>query len=374
MNPRHSSRLAALLALAILLVAGPAWAQDNDSSSDAKPEAKKEAKKDDKKKKKASGDNSNLGVGVDASGGLPFQASVLVTNRFGAASAISDSEFTQTDFSLLNVNLGLTYFTPIPWLFAGVSTGFSQNLLETGGLNAQYEGRLSDTSLSISAFPLFIDKRVTGIIVSGGVDFSFPTSDLSRAEGLYTTVTPNIALIRPVGGLVIVYALSYSKNFHEATSQVLDANELDLLVRSGGADDFGANRVAIDGVLPSFSLANTFLLIGNVWPGILQARMALTFVDVWTYDNGTITSDDEFTNPNAVVGRGHRQTSIGSFGVRWLIAGSSFVGQGLVGRLQVSTAGSPLANDNESIRFPFWDFENGIASRTQITVGLGATY
>jgi hypothetical protein len=301
----------------------------------------------------------------------PITVSAGVSGTFGAATLISDSEFTQTDLFLLNTSLGLNYQYNDSLSFSA-GTGFSQFLTRAGGQNSQFEGRLQDVSLSASLFPVFVEEN-TGIIVSGGLDLTLPTSDLSLAEGLYTQAGASLTFIRPFGGLILVWGLGYSKNFHEATSVVLDANELDVLARDGGAETLGAGRVAIDGVLPSFSVSNSFIFIYN-FAGRYQLRASLAYIDAWTYDNGTITQDDEFVNENAVVGRGHSQTVSGGFGFRALLWGDSFFGRSLAASIGATTGGAPKTDDNNSFRFPFWDFENGIANRTRLNLGLSATF
>lgn len=301
----------------------------------------------------------------------PITTNVGVSSTFGAASLISNSEFTQTDYFLTSFSLGLNYQYNDQLSFSA-GTGYSQYLTRGGGSNSQYEGRLQDTSLSVSLFPVFVEEN-TGIIASGGLGLTLPTSDLSLAQGLYTTVSPNLALIRPFGGMILVYSLGFNKNFHEATSQVLDSNELDVIARDGGAETLGAGRVAIDGVLPSFSVSNSFIFIYNFLEKF-QFRTGITYIDSWTYDNGTITKDDEYVNENAVVGRGHSQTVAANFGFRWLVWGDSFFGRSVAARLQFNTAGAPKTSDNKSYRFPFWDFENGISNRTSINLGLSSTF
>lgn len=302
----------------------------------------------------------------------PITTSASVNGTFGAASALASNPGTQTDYFLLSTSLGINYQYNDALGFS-VGSGYSKFLSQGGGLNSQFEGRIQDTTLSASLFPLFVEMEYLGIIASGGVSARLPTSRTSIREGLITSVTPNMALIKPFGGAILVWAISFTKNFHRFTSPTVPTDELDVILREGGAEDLGQDLVAIGGVLPSFSLRNTFLIIYN-FGGRYQIRGSLGYADTWTYDNGTITADDELTNPNARPGRGHRQGVSGGFGGRYLVAGNSFFGRALVASVNVSTAGSPLTSTNEGTRFPFWDFENGIASRTSISFGLGGIF
>ena len=301
----------------------------------------------------------------------PFNVSIGVNNTFGAATLVSDSEFTQTDYFLTSTSASITYMATDELSFS-LGGGLSKYLSRAGGINSQYEMRRQDTSLSASIFPLVVEPN-TGIITTAGVSLLLPTSDLSQAEGLYPAASLGLTLLKPVGGMILVYSFDFTKNFHAYTSQVFETTELDIIVREGGTERLGANRVAVDGVLSSFAVTNAFALIYNFHPAF-QFRTSLTWSDSWTYDNGTITREDAFTSPNAVVGRGHRQTVVGSFGLRYLLVGQSFFGRGLTARFGVNTGGAPLTEDNKGVRFPFWDFENGQSSRTSISFGLGGTY
>lgn len=301
----------------------------------------------------------------------PLNVSASVTGTFGAASVLSESEYTQTDYFLISSGLSATYLINDEHTLS-LSGGFSQYATRTGGINDVYEFRWQDTYLSWSMFPLYVEEN-TGIIFIAGAGVTLPTSDLSLAEGLYFSPDVSITALKPFGGMILVYAFGLSKNFHEYTSQVFDANELDVIARDGGAEQVTADRIAEPGVLTSFGMTNSFVLIYNAKPWF-QFRTGLTYSDSWSYDNGTISEEDALTSPNAVVGRGHRQNVSGNFGVRFLVAGDSFFGRGLQVRLGANTSGPPLTSDNNGVRFPFWDFENGQSTRTTLSLGLSGTY
>jgi hypothetical protein len=301
---------------------------------------------------------------------LTFSAGLDGT--FGAASLLADTPYTQTDYFLMSADLSANYqLTDEISLSAG--TGWSKYLSQGGGANEQYESRLQDTSLSFSIFPIVSDETYTGIIVTGGLSLRLPTSVFSQAEGLYTSISPSLTFIKPFGGAILVYSLGYNQNFHEYTSQTASASEFDLIARDGGVENLGADLVALDGVLPQFSIRNNFALLFN-FAQVLQARVGFGFNDAWTYDNGTITQQDEFTSPYAVAGRGHRQNQSSSLGLRWLVTGDSFFGRAVVASATMSNAASPLTDDNRGLRFPFWDFESPQATRTAFSFSVSGTY
>jgi hypothetical protein len=314
-------------------------------------------------------------VSQDAAKDEPFPLSVSVNAglRSGAASFISDSEFTQTDYLLLSTGLGLGYQITDE-LSVSLGGGFSKYLSDNGGQNFQNEGRLQDMSLGLGYGPIFQDEEYTGITLSGGIDFTIPVSDFSQAEGLYTSVSPSLSLSKSFGGLNLSYSLGFSKNFHEYTSATYPLDESQIIARSGGAENVKPGQVAIDGVLSEYSISNSFNLSYRFLEDF-NARLGLTYGDSWTYDNGTITEADEFTNQYAVTGRGHAQSVGGSFGVGYNVPGVDSLGlQNLSLSLGSATGGAPLTADNKSLRFPFWDFESPQARYTSFSFGMAASF
>ncbi len=295
---------------------------------------------------------------------IPINASLNVNSSFGAATLLSNTEFTQTDYFRTGVNVGLSY-NIIDELSVSTGIGYSKFLTDNGGRVFQREGRVSDVGLNFG-WSGWTEEN-TGISISGGGGFNFPVSTVSRTVGLVVGTSAGLSLRRSFGGLNFSYSLGGGKDFHRFTSVTLPIDDLDVIARAGGEENVGAGLVALDGVLGEWSISNSFGLSFGFLDGF-SASIGLSFIDFWTYDNGTITQDDEFVNPNAVVGRGHGQAMTGSMrlGYRiapWLSASAAMV-----------TNGAPLAADNRSLRFPFWDFENGQASRTSFSLGLGASY
>ncbi len=302
---------------------------------------------------------------VEEEKALPVGLSISTGGSFGAASLVSDSKFTQTDYFASNVSVGASY-SPIDEITVGLGIGYSKYLTDDGSVFIR-EGRLSDTSLSVG-WAGWTEEN-TGLHFGVGGSATFPTSRASQFQRRYLGTGLSGSVSRGFGGLSLSYGLGYSKNFHEFTSVVVDPDELDILARNNGAENVTADLVAEGGVLGSFSVSNSF----NMGFGFLErfnAGLGLTFIDSWTYDNGTITKRDEFTNENAVVGRGHSQVMVGSLSLGYRPHGVDWLSTGI----SATTAGPPLASDNKSFRFPWWDFENGIAARTSLSLRLSASY
>lgn len=225
--------------------------------------------------------------------------------------------------------------------------------------------------------------------MSGSMGWTIPTSRASRFEGLRTGVSTGLSFSRSFGSLSLSYSFGFYKNFHRATSITVDCTDieqgclvsndsgetkgsddvvLDIIAREGGTENIDSDTIALDtGVLGSFGFSNS-LSMGYSWFPGFSTRVSLGFSDNFTYDNGTITTQDEFTSPNAITGRGHSQGMSGS-----LSASYSFLDHFSLS-LGFSTGQSPLTSDNRRLRFPFWDLETGNMSRTSTSLTLAGSY
>ena len=126
----------------------------------------------------------------------------------------------------------------------------------------------------------------------------------------------------------------------------MDPNEIDVLSRSTGNEIIDSHNIAIGGVLAEHDLANNFVISIDCIKKILALSIGFGFSDSWTYDNGTITSDDEYVGEHAKVGRGHSQYSQGSLVLSYTPVKYATVSFGMISTQPWKTA------DNKTIRFP----------------------
>ncbi len=240
------------------------------------------------------------------------------------------------------------YTIPVIDVDIHADTGFSQWMSKAGGSNGQYEFRWADSNIGLSRN--IWSYKDGGFKVSFDADLSFalPTSTASINSKLYTTISPSLAASIKFHKLLFAYGIAYGHSFHKYTSITYDPSEVDVLSRSTGNELIGSHDIAIGGVLSEIELANEFAL-GYQFIPQLGLTIGFGFIDVWTYDNGTITKDDEFVNPNAKVGRGHSQLSQGS--VMLIYNPHKWVTLQLA---MVSTQPWKTA-DNKTLRFPWFD-------------------
>jgi hypothetical protein len=362
----------ALLSLTLVLVlsstTAPSWAQDDND-----PEATPETETALNETQSESDDVvvvvlDEEGDGEEASLIAPFSVSLGIDNVFSIGALLRD-EFTVTNYNLMVFGLSGTYSSDIAGLSASLSMSLTKFLTESGGSVFQNEARFGDISLS-GSYGGFVTEENTGISLSASLSARIPTSDASRFTNLVTAVSPGLSLSRSFGSLSLRYGFGFKYNFYENTSVVADLEDYDIavLARDGGSENIGEAQIALDtGVLTEYSFRNSLSMTYGWFEGF-STTLSFSLADAFTYDNGTITADDEFTSEFAVPGRGHSQTMTGSISASYSFADYFSAG------LSLSTTQLPLTADNQSVRFPFFDLETGNLSNTEMGISLGASY
>lgn len=336
-----------LFAIALLAWATPAWAQSTPVApgsegaelAETTVSATEEAE-----------DSKSWSVGANM--GISMGIGTLVSDEYARRSRVR-----------WNLGLNGSYTIPVVDVDVGLSTGFSQWLTEAGGSQTVQEFRWSDTNLGFSRSIYTIP--VVDIAISGGLDFTIPTSSFSRASGLYTSISPSLSFSGSYGPLSVSYSLAYAHNFYEYTSMTFDPADVDILSRGSGNETISRDTVAQDGVLGEFGLYNQFSVAYSFLDDF-RLSIGFGFSDDWTFDNGTITEEDDFTSEYASVGRGHSQRSNGSLRLSYSpLRQLSFSAS--------MTSSQPWkTDDNSSYRFPFIDLESPANNFTYF--GLGANF
>ena len=100
----------------------------------------------------------------------------------------------------------------------------------------------------------------------------------------------------------------------------------------------------------------------------LSLSVGFGFADIWTYDNGTITKDDDLVGRYAHVGRGHSQISLGTVSLLYKpidMLGISFT---------MSSKQPWKTKDNKDIRFPWFDSISPAKNYTKFIIGASFSY
>ncbi len=252
--------------------------------------------------------------------------------------------------------------------FAGV-----QWLTAAGGSNESAEHRFQDIGAGLQWSGYTIDPA--DLTVSANVSFGFPTSNISRFANLILDTGAGASLAwRGIDGLTLSYSLSGGKSFHSSKYPTIDGDEFDdSFARDNDAALLsGGDIVAVDsGLNYEWNVNNSFAAALSLWDFSLSISYVLS--DFWTY---SIENDDEFTAENASAGRGHAQVQRGSVTLAYSFSDfaksiglSSFsVNAGL------RTASNPLSDDQQTVNFPFWNFNGAARNSSAIRFGVSAAY
>ncbi|MBO4350216.1 MAG: hypothetical protein J6A01_04615, partial [Proteobacteria bacterium] len=283
--------------------------------------------------------------------------------------AFTKHEYARKIRSRFAFAFGASYEIPVIDVTIVAQTGFSQWMSKAGGTNGQYEFRWADTTIGLARDIWSYDEKEDKFHVgfTAGLDFTLPTSKASISENLYTTIAPTLGFDIGLAGLSFGYAITYAHSFHEYTSSTYDPSEVDILSRSTGNELLGVHDVAAGGVLDEIQLLNMFALKYQFIKE-LSLVVGFGFSDIWTYDNGTISKDDEFVGMYSKVGRGHKQYSQGTLSLNYSPIKYLTLTLGMSSTQPWKTA------DNKSIRFPWFDTISPSKNYTKFLFNIAFVY
>lgn len=279
--------------------------------------------------------------------------------------AFVENEYARRIRSKFGVLLSGYYTIPVIDTNIDLSTGFSLWMSKAGGTNGKNEFRWADSYIGFSRELYSYKGEDTKFMLNAALGFVLPTSKASWTTNLYTGIVPQLGIAFKLAQFGISYNVSYTHNFNKYTSASVNPNEVDALARAAGNELLSASNIAIDGVLTEMELVNSFTISYDILDNLTFA-LGLAFADYWTYDNKTITRDDDLVNPNAKVGRGHGQMSAGSISLAY----SPWEYTTLTLFLKSEQPWKQL--DNKEMRFPWFDFTSTAKNYTKF--GLVASF
>lgn len=284
--------------------------------------------------------------------------------------AFTKHEYARKIRSRFTFSVNGSYTIPVIDVDVHAETGFSQWMSKAGGSNGKYEFRWSDSTIGFSRniWAYKTDDKLFGVSFDADLSFKLPTSTASINTNLYTTVAPSLSASIRFSRLSLTYQITYGYNAHEYTGITLDPSDVDVLSRSTGNELMGSHDIAVGGVLTEHELTNAFVLGIDCIRDMLKLSIGLGFADGWTYDNGTITADDEFVGVHAKVGRGHSQISQGIISLAYTPIQYATIALSMVSTQPWKTA------DNKAMRFPWFDTESPSKNYTKFILTASFNY
>jgi len=332
-------------------------ASDADNTADTAKADSDDKKSDDK----ADDEEDDKSWGVSA--GITFDLGL---------GAFTKHEYARRVRSRMGVELSGYYTIPVIDVDISLTTGFSQWLSEGGDSNGKHAFRWADSSINLSRdiwsySTTIMQNTKFAFNLAFDLGFTLPTSQASITSKLYTQIVPTLQAAVKFDRLSFAYTISYSHSFNKYTSLTMDPDEVDVLSRHAGVELVGSSDIAQDGVLTEIELANQFMIGVSILDN-LSLNVGLGFVDAWTYDNGTITKDDEYTSEYAHVGRGHQQISQGVISLGYKPADWVGLNFSMVSTQPWKTA------DNKTLRFPWFDTVSPSKNFTKFVIGATFSY
>ncbi|NUN12422.1 MAG: hypothetical protein HUU55_02165 [Myxococcales bacterium] len=280
----------------------------------------------------------------ESSDPMPFGASVTLSNVVGWGTFVP-GEFNKRP--QYDVELGVSpHYDFMPNLRLLLDMSISKSVITNADSSVSYAGQtlLSDLLLRL-AYTGIVQEPVTGLKLNAAVDLIFPTSLSSQFATLYTVARASVGLSGKWGWFGASYSFRFAKYFHEFDHASLEKTGAQNIALCINRDDADADRCFPGGnANPSFQFNNSLRLTAAPLEQ-LTFFVAFAVSNTFTYN---VNPDDEFTSPNAVPGRGQRDSMTGEFGVSYQ------VNDYLDLELSATTQQPPKTYDNSSFRFPFF--------------------
>jgi hypothetical protein len=233
-----------------------------------------------------------------------------------------------------------------------LSMGLSQELTQSDSASVPHQLMISDLKLAVSR-PIY--RWDSGTQISGAIGAVAPTSLRSRFEGLYTAVDARLLFQQPLGDFFFGFTTSFRKNFHQYTSPILTASDLNASggLRTALARENGNERVAAGIAVgsqnnTSFSWTNS-LLVAYSFTDKLSLGVMYALATGWAYNS---YPRDNLTAVGAVPGNRKGQASTADVGFTYTALDNLALDAG------VRTLTTPRTADGKSLRFPFYEFSN----------------
>ncbi|MEM1349066.1 MAG: hypothetical protein AAGI01_10955 [Myxococcota bacterium] len=242
--------------------------------------------------------------------------------------------------------------------------------------------RIGDTNLGLRWVGYNIESIETRFTAGGGM--RLPSSRFSRRQTLLAGFNARVGLTRQFfGKLRLSVNYSGSKNWHLSTNPQIRTEptpelqvdgdvviEQPSFARQGGPEDIGTTGSGVE--IVAIGLRNVSfshgLSLGAAIPLAPKVNLSVNYRLNNAYAYRVTREIDEFTSRFANTSR-WRQSMGGSVAVAFP------VWKKIGGSVSLSNGGQPKTADNRSFRFPFWDFEGGIASgRTRLGFGFGGGF
>lgn len=291
---------------------------------------------------------------------IPFTLGFKLESAVGQGSFVAD-EYARNSEVGWGASIAPGY-RPIKELMLSAYAKVTQELTDSEVDTQRQQLQLLDVNLrgdyALGTIPEIDVKAATGLWLS------LPTSRVSQYETLILGASARLVLGRQFGEhFSLDYLGIFRKNFHEYEGPVLDSSEGSpppVFIRPGGPEDLGGSLVAVGANNISFYFYN---LVAFTWAPVDEWAFDIAYgiTNAFTYASHP---KDELSSPYAEDGVGQRDSTVGSIDVSYTFDKRFTFNAG------VQTQSTPKTADNESFRFPFYDFEGTADNLTSFYIDV----
>lgn len=316
-------------------------------------------------------------VSVKPSAAFPLFGEVRLDNALSLGTfAPGEARRTSVDLTFIlraGVRLG-------HGLTAGVVQPVIKNVVTYAESNASrpYDTLIADTLLTGAWAPGHsnAEGKWIPLVLPGGVRpaltlmAALPVSRASRFQTRLLALTPGVSFTKAdiLGGkLSVFYSFGFTKNFNRLTTTAVGAETLGVLARPLGPELVSGQTEISTGTLNvAFALRNTLAV---TWMPTSRLSVGATYLLFNNFRYNDFAAD-EWTSVNAKSGRGRAD-------VQWGIVSAAYTfdpaeAWTLSGTLL--TAAPVWSADNETFRFPFYDFRSAADNYTSVSVTVSRTF
>lgn len=207
-----------------------------------------------------------------------------------------------------------------------------------------------------------------GIRPGFGLTYTVPNSRASRFQGKYGAFTPSVSLTMAdlVGGhLSIVYGFGFVKNLNKFTNATVSASAFPTLARPGGPELVGSD-VLTSAANISYAFRN-MLAVNVKFNDRWSASLTYLLYNNFRYYDAPA---DQFTSVYAKPGRGRSDSQWGIAAVTYGLDADSL----WTLSAQTFTVAPPFSADNQTFRFPFYDFRSSADNYASVGLELQRTF
>jgi hypothetical protein len=201
-----------------------------------------------------------------------------------------------------------------------------------------------------------------GIRVGFSGIFLLGMGKASRYQQRYGTAMFAVNFSKGWKKLSLTYQPRFTKHFHKYSNAVVDSRALTegSMARDGGVEDLGSGLIATNFSNFSYGIRNR-MIAGVTLTGKLSLQFFYQLQNLFRYYDAPL---DDLSGKHAKGGRGRLDLQFGSVTLNYLLP------HGYITSFSTSTWSTPWSADNQTYRFPFFDFISASENITSFSLSL----